>query len=209
MNAKKSGIRGRLEDLGTIDQKYDIAISTAAFSQLESILVETVEDAEKCIAFLKAKKLGRANFIILTEMDRYKAEMNKPFQCPEQTEGLFDKIKTQSEYSTAFYQALKNTLVAKDLEIANKAAYGKVRYRVVTLSGELVEISGAMSGGGKPRQGSMSNQKIKDEQEIAKICEGLKSQIDQKRAESQSLQEKKKDLEKEINSLNLTMGPIS
>lgn len=36
-------------------------------------------------------------------------------------------------------------------------AYGATRYRVVTLQGVVIEFSGAMSGGGKPKRGGMSN----------------------------------------------------
>jgi len=44
---------------------------------------------------------------------------------------------------------LGDTLVAPDMEQAPKVAYGAVRYRVVTLNGELIEKVGTMSGGGR------------------------------------------------------------
>jgi structural maintenance of chromosome 4 len=50
---------------------------------------------------------------------------------------------------TAFYHVLGDTLVATDMEQAPKVAYGAVRYRVVTLNGELIEKVGTMSGGGR------------------------------------------------------------
>ena len=46
------GFYGRLGDLGTIDQKYDVAISTAA-PGLDSMVVETVETAQACIEYLR------------------------------------------------------------------------------------------------------------------------------------------------------------
>lgn len=36
------------------------------------------------------------------------------------------------------------------------------RHRVVTLGGELIELSGTMSGGGKPRKGGMSSKQIEE-----------------------------------------------
>jgi structural maintenance of chromosome 4 len=58
-------------------------------------------------------------------------------------------VKPKDEkYLTAFYHALQNTLVARDLDEATKIAFGKSRYRVVTLEGQLIDISGTMSGGG-------------------------------------------------------------
>lgn len=49
----------------------------------------------------------------------------------------------------AFFAAVSNTLVADTLERATEVGLrGQRRYRVVTLRGEIVEPSGAMSGGG-------------------------------------------------------------
>ncbi|KAI9330264.1 RecF/RecN/SMC [Zopfochytrium polystomum] len=64
----KEGIqkRGRLGDLGVIDDKYDVAVTTAC-GALDSIVVETVEAGQKCIAYLKqnqiASNLEQANRI--------------------------------------------------------------------------------------------------------------------------------------------------
>ena len=46
------GIHGRLGDLGKIDRIYDVAISTAC-SLLDHIIVQTIQDAERCISFLR------------------------------------------------------------------------------------------------------------------------------------------------------------
>lgn len=56
---------------------------------------------------------------------------------------LYDLIKvTDERVKTAFYFALRDTLVANDLEQASRIAYGARSYRVVTLNGDLIEMSG-------------------------------------------------------------------
>ena len=56
---------------------------------------------------------------------------------------LFDLIKVSDpKVKTAFYFALRDTLVAKDLDQATRIAYGKQRFRVVTLNGQLIDQSG-------------------------------------------------------------------
>lgn len=50
---KLSGIHGRLGDLGMINAKYDIAISTAAFGPLNYILVNQTGDAEAILNYLR------------------------------------------------------------------------------------------------------------------------------------------------------------
>lgn len=62
---------------------------------------------------------------------------------PENVHRLFDLIRIQDEdVRPAFYYALRDTLVANDLEQASRIAYGAQRFRVVTLGGDLIETTG-------------------------------------------------------------------
>lgn len=61
------GIFGRLGDLGAIDEKYDVAISTGCGS-LDHVLVDTVDTAQKCIQYLKQSNLGRGSFLALEKV---------------------------------------------------------------------------------------------------------------------------------------------
>ncbi|KAJ6639310.1 Structural maintenance of chromosomes protein 4, partial [Pseudolycoriella hygida] len=80
-------------------------------------------------------------------------------QTPENVHRLYDLIKYEDpQVLPAFYFALHDTLVADDIEQATRIAYGAKRYRTVTLKGELIEISGSMSGGGRPIRGRMGQQ---------------------------------------------------
>jgi len=60
-------IYGRLGDLATIDEKYDIAISTAC-PGLDDIVVDTMQTAVQCVEFLKKHDLGSATFIALDKV---------------------------------------------------------------------------------------------------------------------------------------------
>ncbi len=62
----------------------------------------------------------------------------------------------------AFYFGLRDTLVCEDLDTATNIAYGPVRYRVVTLQGHLIDISGTMSGGGRPKKGGMASKLLQE-----------------------------------------------
>lgn len=69
---KIPGILGRLGDLGAIDKKYDIAISTCC-GRLDNIVVEDVNTAQQCIQYLKDNNLGRATFIALDKIDHLRS----------------------------------------------------------------------------------------------------------------------------------------
>ncbi|KXN85768.1 Structural maintenance of chromosomes protein 4 [Leucoagaricus sp. SymC.cos] len=148
--------RGRLGSLGAIDEKYDIAVSTAC-GQLNHLVVDTVEQAQQCIEYLRAQNIGRATFMVLEKIPQ-DSGMNR-IQTPENAPRLFDLIKPKEpRFAPAFYKALRDTLVANDLDQANRIAYGATRWRVVTLAGQMFETSGTMSGGGgQPSRGGMSS----------------------------------------------------
>lgn len=65
------GILGRLGDLGGIDLRYDVAISTCC-GRLDNVVVDTVDTAQACIEFLKRHNVGRASFIALEKIQHLK-----------------------------------------------------------------------------------------------------------------------------------------
>ncbi|KAL5999451.1 Structural maintenance of chromosomes protein 4 [Asimina triloba] len=165
LQAKESkqieGIYGRLGDLGAIDAKYDVAISTAC-SGLDFIVVETTVAAQACVELLRKKNLGVATFMILEEqIPRNLHRLREKINPPEGVPRLFDLVNVADErMKVAFFAVLGNTVVAKDLDqiVASRIAYGRNNEfrRVVTLDGALFDKAGTMTGGGsKPRGGKM------------------------------------------------------
>lgn len=73
-------------------------------------------------------------------MGQYVAQMQRPISVPDGTARLFDLIEPRSpDLMPAFYMAVRDTLVAPDLETAVRIAYEGDRavWRVVTLDGEV------------------------------------------------------------------------
>nr|WJN25097.1 condensin complex subunit [Farysia itapuensis] len=151
------GFHGRLGNLGVIDDKYDVAISTAC-PGLNNIVVDSVDCGQACIEHLRKNNLGRANFVLLNSLGINESAL-APIQTPENVPRLFDLIKPRdARFAAAFYHQLRDTLVANDLAHANRIAYSAKRWRVVTLDGQLIDKSGTMSGGGnKVSRGAMNS----------------------------------------------------
>lgn len=192
------GFHGRLGNLGTIDQKYDVAISTACPS-LENLVVDSVEVGQQCIDYLRKNNLGRANIILL---DRLARRDLSPVDTPEGVPRLFDLVKANDDlFRPAFYSVLQNTLVAKDLEQANRIAYGARRWRVVTLDGQLIDVSGTMSGGGtRVARGGMSSKLIAEtsKEQVSK----LEVDRDELEQEFRAFQDRQRELEARLKDLN-------
>lgn len=192
------GFHGRLGNLGTIDPKYDVAISTACPS-LENLVVDSVEVGQQCIDYLRKNNLGRANIILL---DRLARRDLSSIDTPEGVPRLFDLVKAKDgRFGPAFYSVLQNTLVASDLEQANRIAYGARRWRVVTLDGQLIDVSGTMSGGGaRVARGGMSSKLIAEtsKEQVSK----LEVDRDELEQEFQAFQERQRELEGRLKDLN-------
>ncbi|KAJ5820078.1 Structural maintenance of chromosomes protein [Penicillium riverlandense] len=189
------GFHGRLGNLGTIDEKYDVAISTAC-PALDNMVVETVEVGQQCIDYLRKNNLGRANFILLDRLPR--RDMSTLY-TPESVPRLFDLVKPKDpKFAPAFYSVMQNTLVAKDLEQANRIAYGARRWRVVTLDGQLIDVSGTMSGGGtRVARGGMSSKQVADttKEQVTR----LESDLEELERKFQAFQDKQRHVEAQMS----------
>ncbi|XP_019848995.1 PREDICTED: structural maintenance of chromosomes protein 4-like [Amphimedon queenslandica] len=215
MSGRIPGIVGRLGDLGSIDDKYDVAISTAC-SSLDHVVVETIDTAVTCVEFLKKNNIGSTTFIGLDKMDKWRQRATTPIETPENVPRLFDLVKVKDDrYLTAFYYALTDTLVANDLDQATRIALqGRKRYRVVTLGGQLIDSSGTMSGGGnKVMKGRMSSKLASDV--TPSQLQQLEQKLNQEEKESIVLSQRKevlgtriRELKKEITKMEKDIKTI-
>lgn len=191
------GFHGRLGNLGTIDQKYDVAVSTAC-SALDNFVTDSVESGQQCIEYLRKNNLGRGNFICL---DKLKPRDLAPIQTPESAPRLFDLVKAKDKFRPAFYHAMQDTLVANDLAQANRIAYGAKRWRVVTLAGELIDKSGTMSGGGSTVKKGLMSSKIVAETTTEQVAK-LEEDRDAWETKFQEFQDYQRDCDGKLKDLN-------
>lgn len=205
------GFHGRLGNLGAIDAKYDVAISTAC-PALENMVVDTVEAGQQCIDYLRKNNLGRAKFICL---DKLPQSNHRPIDTPENAPRLFDLVKPKNPiFQAAFYSVLNDTLVANNLEEANRLAYGAKRWRVVTLDGQLIDKSGTMSGGGTTVNKGRMSSKLASEisPEALRNVEAERDEQEQVFANfedrQRELQTAVRDLSERIPELDVTMSKI-
>eukprot|EP00746_Dinoflagellata_sp_MGD_P162869 gnl/MRDRNA2_/MRDRNA2_90612_c0_seq1.p1 gnl/MRDRNA2_/MRDRNA2_90612_c0~~gnl/MRDRNA2_/MRDRNA2_90612_c0_seq1.p1 ORF type:complete len:1426 (-),score=448.19 gnl/MRDRNA2_/MRDRNA2_90612_c0_seq1:155-4123(-) len=206
---KLKGVHGRLGDLGTIAKKYDVAVSTAC-GLLDAIVVDTTDDAQAVIEFIRQNDLGRTSCIVLEKIRDRIPEMERALETPDKTPRLIDMIKpSKPEYKVAFFFALQHTLVANDLDHASRIAYqGKKVWRVVTLQGQLIDASGTMSGGGgQVQSGGMKASVCQySPDEVKSIIENYEkknSELGKLRHEHHSLEEALRMTDKEIADLEI------
>ncbi|WP_292370182.1 chromosome segregation protein SMC [Methanoregula sp. UBA64] len=140
------GVHGTIMELGRAPPEYATALNVAAGNKLQFVVCDTDQIASDAIRYLKDERLGRVTFLPLNKL--------KPPQLPPVKEaGVVDYavnlLDYDPVYDKAFAIALGATVVVDTLERARKLI-GK--YRMVTLDGELLERSGAMTGGSAKKQ---------------------------------------------------------
>lgn len=163
------GVFGVLKNLGEFDKKYEEAIE-ASTKSLNSIVVDKTSTAEECISIINKKRLNRTTFIILDRIGEPKPEY---INANIKAEMLYEKIRTEPRFIKCFYFAIKDTLCVENLETARKLAFGKVRRRVVTLDGKLLEKSGIMCGG-------KTSKKLKSFSELEQIYSNMQKILENK-----------------------------
>ena len=144
------GIHGYVAQLGEVNEKYRYALEIAAGNRLGQIVVDNDSVAAKAIDILKRKKAGRLTFLPLNRIKNY--SRNQPITRAWQNDpiGYIDKainlLKFDEVYHDVFKYVFGETQVFSDLTSAKSI---KLKNRIVTLHGELLESSGAITGGSK------------------------------------------------------------
>ena len=143
ISANIRGVHAPLMKLGRVDEEYSTALGIAVGGKMSCIVVDDEHVAATCIELLKSAGAGRVTFIPLNKIVRCPKSLNLPKE-----KGVIDfainLIDFDDEYLNAFYYAVGETLIVEDRETAHKLI-GK--YRMVTLSGDLFEKSGSITGG--------------------------------------------------------------
>jgi chromosome segregation protein len=151
--AKLPGVHGLVAQLGTVLPSFQLALEVAAGARLGNLVVDDDSVASKAIELLKQKRGGRATFLPLNKINAPHIQENMALRA---TQGFIDYavnlIEYDREYQKIFNYVFGSTIVFDKLDRA-RALLGK--HRIVTLDGELLEASGAMTGGNISQKSSL------------------------------------------------------
>lgn len=162
------GIVGSVADLLEVPAEYETAMTAALGRRLEHVVVHTADDAKEIIAELK-RLGGRATFLPL---DLLRARSRRDFALLGQAGVLGNMADLcPTEPPLVAENLLADTLLVTDLEVANHLArQHRQRPRLVTLGGELLEASGAMTGGRLHNTGSAV---LGDQRRFHELCDEM------------------------------------
>ncbi len=138
---------GLFAELGEVDSEYSLAMEVAAGANMSSLVVADEGVAKSAIEFLREERMGVATFLPINKMTpRYSSGdisvlLNQDGVC-----GLaIDLVKFDEKFRNVFSFVLGDTLIVKNLGVAQRLGIGRIRY--VTLDGDVAEKRGVMKGG--------------------------------------------------------------
>ncbi|PLW80727.1 chromosome segregation protein SMC [Candidatus Woesearchaeota archaeon] len=194
---KIKGIYGTVSDLGFVKSEYSLALEVAAGNRIKSIVVEDDKTASECIRFLKDKKLGTATFLPLNKIKN--VARNPEISRYVKTTGVkglaTDLITYDSKFEKVFSYVFGGAIVVDSLNVARNIGIGNIK--MVTLDGDIAEVSGAMQGGFRQKSKGIGFQ----EKEVISKIESLEKDIQDSESILVTLERKKQTNEDSIDKL--------
>lgn len=162
-------VLGAVAELIRTEPRYEKAIEIALGGGIQNIITETDTGAKGAIEHLKRTGGGRATFLPLNVIrpNSYRQDEERDFGGKPGIIGVaVDLVRFEERFYPAIASLLGRTLIAADIDAA--LAFNKksgMRYRIVTLDGELLAAGGAMTGGamGGQAAGLLSRERERDE----------------------------------------------
>ena len=145
-------VHGVVAQLGEVEEKFLLALDTAAGGRLASVVVENEQDARASISYLREGRFGVATFLPLSKIKtREVPHFVEEFLGRSGVHGLAqDLVTCRSQFDSVFSFVFGSTLVVEDFDTAKKIGIGRVR--MVTLAGDLFETTGEIKGGHRQKR---------------------------------------------------------
>ena len=161
LEAGLDGIHGPVAQLGEVEDRFRLALEVAAGARLGQVVVDDDRIAARAIELLKSRRAGRLTFLPLNKIRAPGGGGSGAFARgawpggDAAASGLIGKavelVRFEPVYDQVFAHVFGDTLVFADLTSARQQLG---RSRAVTLDGELLEKSGAMTGGSLSQRSS-------------------------------------------------------
>lgn len=198
----KTGIIGIVASLIEVPKRFEVAIEVALGRAIQNIVCEKISDAKRSIEFLRRNDLGRVTFLPIENLDE-KGQQNEQMAIVSKEKGFVgiakDLIKIDSKYEMLSEFLLGRILVVEDFETASKMIkIRNLKYKVITLQGDVLVPGGAITGGSfRSKVSNILGRKRR----IAELAEQLEAISKEKSAKQSELEQLTITLDEQENLL--------
>ena len=205
------GMHGVLANIIDVPEKYQTAIEMSLGMSLQNIVTDTEEDAKKLVEHLRKNNLGRASFLPIASVKGKKLEKIKGTE-----NGIIgiasDLIKFDKKYEQIIISLLGRTVIVDNMDTAIKIAKQNGHtFRIMTLEGDMINPSGAITGGSIAKKTVNILGRGKEIEKLEKEIKGIKQKIEETKKEKEDFENSIEDtmemstsLEKELQEIDIT-----
>lgn len=204
----KKGLHDVVANLINVKKEYEIAIEMALGASLQNVVTETEQDAKRLIEYLRNNNLGRVTFLPISAVNGKKLE--KAHLNIKGVIGIAsDLVEYNNKYDGIFKNLLGRTVIVEDMEagvaVAKKNSYS---FRIVTLKGDIINSSGAMTGGSVQAKTVNILGRSREIEALKEELKSLNIKIKNKEEEKEKYIESIEDLLETIESLETNLQEI-
>ena len=188
------GMHGVLANIIEVPENLETAIEMCLGASLQNIVTETEEDAKRLVEYLRKNNLGRASFLPITSVKGKKLDKIKGNETG--VVGIAsDLVKYSKKYEQIILNLLGRTVIVDNMDTAIKVAkQNGYTFRIVTVEGDLINPSGAITGGSVMKKTVNILGRGKEIEKLQKEIETLKLKI-------QKLENEKEEFEESIEGI--------
>ena len=141
------GVHGIIANLISVDKEYETAIEMALGGMLQNIVTDDEDVAKKLVRHLRANNLGRASFLPISSIKPSRIEKIKG-KFPGVIGIAAELVKFNKKYENIVYNLLGRTVIVDNMDTGVALAKeNKYSFRIVTVKGDIINSSGAITGG--------------------------------------------------------------
>ena len=205
------GMNGVLANIIEVPDELQTAIEMCLGASLQNIVTETETDAKRLVEHLRKNNLGRASFLPISSVRGKKLDKIKGNES-----GVIgiasDLVKYNKKYEQIILNLLGRTVIVDNMDTAIKVAkQNGYTFRIVTTEGDLINPSGAITGGSVAKKTVNILGRGKEIEKLEKEIKNLKQKIEKLENDKQNYEESiegilelSANLEKELQEIDIT-----
>ena len=202
------GVRGAIAELIDVPENIETAIEMALGASMQNIVTDNEQDAKRLIEYLRKNNLGRASFLPISNVKGKKIEKIKGNNA-----GVLgvasDLIKYDKQYEGIILNLLGRTVIVENMDIGIKLAKDNENsFRIVTVEGDIITTTGAMSGGSVSKKTVNILGRSKQIETLAKEIEQIKKLQEDLKKEKENILNSSQDFLKQAQELENSLQTI-
>ena len=205
----KKGSHGVLANIIKTPKEYETAIEMALGASLQNIVTDTEQDAKKLVEHLRKNNLGRASFLPLASVKGKKLEKYNSKGIDGILGIASDLVGFNSKYEQIVLSFLGRTVIVNNMDnaiaLAKKNNYS---FRIVTIKGDLINPSGAITGGSIAQKTVNILGRAREIEDLEKELKNIKSKIEKIEKEKGDYLNNNENVIEEISSLESSLQEI-